>query len=43
MDLTLRLAFLFRLGMYTAGMLNWFTLDLLDMRIMGLVTMDCIA
>src|ERR1044072_4346251 len=42
MDLTLRLAPLLRLGMYTEGMVNWFTLDLLVMWIIGLARIDCI-
>ncbi|WP_206668862.1 hypothetical protein, partial [Escherichia coli] len=43
MDRTLRLACLLRLGMYIAGMPNWFTLDLLEMLVIGLASIHCIA
>jgi hypothetical protein len=41
MDLTLRLAFLLELGMYIEGMLlNWLTLDMLEMLVMELDMID---
>lgn len=40
---TLRLAFLRRLGTYVAGKPNWFTLDLLEVRVTQLARIDCIA